>query len=314
MSIKFVTKFKPSTVSVFEYGTKIARFIPEEIGIKAVELGAQLASKKDSDRSRLVKRNLERVLDRNLSQKEAAELVAQTYKSYARYWFLGARVKNWSPSRLNNVLVCEGFEYIKDAVREKRGVVIALAHLGNWEVGGAWLARQGYPMFTVAEMLEQPGLFEWFQKERWALGLTALPNGSDTAVKLSRHLKSGGVVGLLCDRDIDGTGIDVEFFGERTTLPAGPATLALRNGADLLTAGIYTGKAGGPTGFISKVNSPIKIDKSKGVRKEIYRVTQEIAYRLEDLIRVDPTEWHLFQPNWPSDRGDRGDRIDRTQS
>ena len=73
---------------------------------------------------------------------------------------------------------------------------------------------------------EPPELFEWFTSQRAALGLTVLPPGPDTTVRLLDTLRDGLVVGLLADRDLAGNGIEVEFFGEKTTLPGGPALLA----------------------------------------------------------------------------------------
>jgi KDO2-lipid IV(A) lauroyltransferase len=112
-------------------------------------------------------------------------------------------------------------------------------------------------------------------------------------------LRDGGLVGLLCDRDIIGNGVEVEFFGERTTLPAGPAALALRTGAALLTAAVYS-EPGGMHSAV--VNPPISTARTANLRTDVARVTQLVAAELEGLIRRAPEQWHLFQPNWPSDR------------
>ena len=109
------------------------------------------------------------------------------------------------------------------------------------------------------------------------------------------------MVCLLCDRDLDHTGVEVEFFGERTTLPAGPATLAIRTGAALLPTAVYfTPRYNGHHGL---VRPPIKIQRMGGLREDVARVTQLLARELEFLIRRAPEQWHLFQPNWPSDPG-----------
>ena len=100
----------------------------------------------------------------------------------------------------------------------------------------------GYPMTSVAERLEPPELYDWFVEQRQAMGLTIVPLGQRLrAGRCSRRCAQGRLVGLLCDRDIVGNGIEVEFFGETTTFPAGPATLALRTGAALLAAAVYSG-------------------------------------------------------------------------
>ena len=135
----------------------------------------------------------------------------------------------------------EGMEHLERGMAEGRGVIMALPHVGSWEWGGAWLALKGYPMTAVAEPLDPPELYDYFVDQREELGLTIVKLGPGTGSTLLKTLRSGHLVGLLCDRDIVGNGVDVEFFGEKTTFPSGPATLALRTGAMLLPTVVYSG-------------------------------------------------------------------------
>ncbi len=110
-------------------------------------------------------------------------------------------------------------------------------------------------------------------------------------------LSAGEIVCLLCDRDISGDGIEVEFFGERTTLPGGPALLALRSGAPLIPAAVYF--RGRTCHAIAE--EPVDVTRRGRLREDVTRVTQELAHIMERQIRRAPTQWHLLQPNWPSD-------------
>jgi KDO2-lipid IV(A) lauroyltransferase len=116
-----------------------------------------------------------------------------------------------------------------------------------------------------------------------------------------KALRENEIVCLLCDRDLDRKGVEVEFFGERTTLPAGPATLGIRVGTPVLPVGVYFTSA--YNGHHAIVRPPLKTDRRGGLRDDVARVTQELARELEFLIRRAPEQWHLFQPNWPSDPG-----------
>jgi phosphatidylinositol dimannoside acyltransferase len=104
---------------------------------------------------------------------------------------------------------------------------------------------------------------------------------------------------LLSDRDLTGDGVEVEFFGEKTTLPAGPATLSLRTGAALVPTAVYfqTGRK-----HLGVIGPPIPVERKGRLREDIARITQEIAHVFEDRIKRAPEQWHLLQPNWPSDR------------
>ncbi len=175
---------------------------------------------------------------------------------------------------------------------------MALPHVGSWEWGGAWLALQGYPMVSVAEPIEPPELYDWFVEQREQMGLDILKLGAGSGTALLKALHDGRLVGLLCDRDIPGNGVEVEFFGERTTFPSGPATLALRTGAVLLPTVVYSGPGRDHSAVI---RPPLPTERTTTLRKDVARVTQAIAYEFEAFVRRAPDQWHLFQPNWPSD-------------
>jgi len=245
-------------------------------------------------------RHLGRVLGRRLSPHEQRRWTRRAYRSYARYWLEGARLASIDPEVVDARMTMEsGWEQFTEAMAAGRGVVLALPHVGSWEWGGAWLARRGYPMTAVAELLEPPELYQWFVRQRQRLGLTIVPLGPEAGGVLLRTLRAGGLVGLLCDRDIVGNGIEVDFFGERTTLPGGPATLALRTGAALMAGAVYSGPGKNHTAVILP---SLPTERTGSLRTDVTRLTQALAGDLETLIRRAPEQWHVFQPNWPSDR------------
>ncbi len=123
---------------------------------------------------------------------------------------------------------------IVTALEGGNGVILVLPHLGGWEWAGRWIAEQGHPITVVVEKIEPPELFDWFVDLRSKLGMTVVPLGAGAGTTVMRALNDNHIVCLLSDRDLKGGGPEVEFFGERTTMPAGPATLALRTGAPIL--------------------------------------------------------------------------------
>src|SRR4051794_40086580 len=193
---------------------------------------------------------------------------------------------------------CPGWNHIEAGLAAGRGVILALPHLGGWEWAGFWLAEvQRRPVTVVVEALEPPELFAWFAELRQAFGMNIVPLDPGAGTAVIRALKANHVICLLCDRDIGGGGVEVEFFGERTLLPAGPATLALRTGSPLIpTAAYFEGH-----GHLGVCRPPIPIERQGRLREDVQRITQLVANELEALIRVAPEQWHLLQPNWPSD-------------
>ena len=142
-------------------------------------------------------------------------------------------------------------------------------------------------MSAVVERLEPEDLFEWFVDYREALGLEVIPLGDDVASRVAKSLKNCRVLCLLSDRDIEGTGVEVEFFGERTTLPAGPATLAFRIGAPILPAAIYFRGEGVHT----EVRAPLVVERNltapSNLTVEIVGVNAETGTHLDVVADWD---------------------------
>lgn len=228
------------------------------------------------------------------------------FDSYGRYWLemfrLPAEVR---AGRIAEHCTIDGFEHIEAGLALGKGVILALPHLGGWEWGGAWMAARGHRLVAVVEKIEPPELLAWFAEQRAAIGIDVVTLGPDVSGTVLRALRDNRIVCLLSDRDIAGDGVDVEFFGERTTLPGGPATLALRTGATLVPAAVYFRPGRDHLGV---VRPPVPVERLGRLREDIARITQALAYELEALIRAAPEQWHLLQPNWPSDRTGRGVR------
>ncbi|MGH9017878.1 MAG: phosphatidylinositol mannoside acyltransferase [Acidimicrobiales bacterium] len=274
--------------------------LPERVAdAAAASVGLGLTAVRQESRAYYA-RHIRRVLGPELSDADVRDWTRRAFVHYARYWMEGSRLPAVDAGTVSaRMRVESGYEHLVAGMKAGRGVIMALPHLGRWEWGGAWLTLQGYPMTAVAEPVEPPELYDWFVSQREALGLRIVQLGSDSGGVLLRTLRAGGLVGLLCDRDLVGNGVEVEFFGERTTLPGGPATLALRTGAALVPTAVYGGPGRLHTAVILP---PVAAERTGRLRADVERVTQEVAYGLETLIRRAPDQWYLFQPNWPSDK------------
>lgn len=269
-------------------------------GVKAVARLAGLVMTELSGREReVVQDNLRQVLGETVTEPELDAAVGEVFSSYAQYWIDGARLSTARPAGVLRRVIADGMEHVDEALSCGSGAIMVLPHLGSWEVGAYFLTLVGAPMTTVAEPIEPPELFEWFCSQREQLGLRVLPLSRETPGELMRALRAGRLVGLLADRDVGGTGVEVDFFGKKTTLPAGPAVLSLRTGAPLLPTGVFQEPGGMHRGLIRE---PIAFERSGRFRDDVAGLTQLVAHELETLIRRAPTQWHMLQPVWPADR------------
>ena len=201
-------------------------------------VGVGLSQSMRSRRS-MIERHLQRV---NPALKGFAlrRAVQSSFDSYARYWVESFKVPSLSKQAVARAFSTQGFdEHVGGALEQGKGAILALPHLGGWEWAGRWLADQGHTVTVVVEPLDNQEVFDWFVDLRSKLGMHVVPLGPGAAAAIVRALKANEIVCLLSDRDISRNGIEVEFFGERTTLPGGPATMALRTGAALLPTATY---------------------------------------------------------------------------
>jgi KDO2-lipid IV(A) lauroyltransferase len=226
--------------------------------------------------------------------------VRRVFAAYGRYWAEAFWVRPRRRSEIERTTRVDGIEHLANAHAAGNGVVVALPHLGNWEFAGPIAARIDMELVAVAENLANTRIRDWFVGLRNAMGIEVVlaTGGSAVIRELDAWLRRGAGVALLCDRDLGGRGIPVQFFGEETTLPAGPVALAHRTGAPLLGAAAYFEPAGRHRVVITP---EIAFDRTLDRSEALAVGTQSVAVALESLIRQAPEQWHLLQPNWPSD-------------
>ena len=276
----------------------IAQVLPSSV-IDVLAPGvAGLAAWRPGDQRAMVERHQRRV-DPGLGGAELQRRVREVFRSYGRYYGESFRLPTIGAEELDRGLSREGFEHVEESLARGVGPMLVLPHLGSWEWCAYWLTRvRKVPVTAVVERVEPPALFDWFVEFRERIGMEIVPLGPDAGRSIVRAIKEPHVIALLCDRDIAGGGTEVTFFGERTTLPSGPAVLALRTGAPLIPTGVYD-QGGGRHHAV--LRPPIPAERRGSFRDDVARITQAMAAELEGLIRRAPEQWHLLQPNWPSD-------------
>ena len=276
----------------------VAKYLPEPVAASlaaGVGLGASQAMRQ---RRAVVARNLTRI-DPTLRGPRLERAIRATFDSYARYWVDSFRLPYLSKEEVDAGFAFQGYGRIPLVLRDGKGCILALPHLGGWEWAGRWMVDRGHQLTVVVEPIEPPELFDFFVDFRKSLGMNVVGLGQGAGSAIVKALQDNHVVCLVCDRDIQGGGIEVEFFGEKTTMPAGPATMALRTGAPILPTGVYfTSRR---NGHLADVRPPLPIERTGRLRDDVERLTQDLTLELEDLIRRAPEQWHMMQPNWPAD-------------
>ncbi len=284
-------------------GWQVAGVIPQSWSRRAFETLANQTWARDGEGVQRLSSNLARVFDHSLEPHELAEYSRQAMQSYMRYWNETFALPHWSHGDIADKVEIVHEERLKAAIERGNGVVIALSHSGNWDLAGAWLALTHGGFTTVAERLKPEGLFERFKAHRESLGMEVLAadGGPRVLATMSTRLREGGTVCLLADRDLNGTGVIVNFFNEPAHFPAGPAALAVSTGAALITVRLYYSGDKLVIDFDEPLVELLPDTATRHARVQV--LTQQVADQFQVAITAHPTDWHMMQSFWDSDRG-----------
>lgn len=278
-------------------GWRVVRAMPEFVARNAFDAGAHYAARGGGPEQ--LRKNLARVIGVT-PDRVPDGLIRASLASYARYWREAFRLPSMDLKKQGELLDPHfaGREHIAAALDAGRGAILALPHSGNWDMAGVWLVWKHGPFTTVNERLKPESLYNRFIAYRESLGFEMLPltGGERPPFEvLAERLRQNRAVCLMADRDLSRNGVEVDFFGEPTRMPAGSARLAIETGADLMVVhSWYTAD-----GWEFTVSPPL--DTSSG---DVAVITQSLADRFARNIAAHPADWHMMQPQWLADLSD----------
>jgi lauroyl/myristoyl acyltransferase len=271
----------------------VVRALPGPVAAGLFRLGADIAYRRDGRGVRRLRENLRRVV----GEEQLEALVRKGMRSYLRYFGEAFRLPSMSKEQVLRSFRLGGHEMLGENVAVGRGSVVALQHGGNWDMAGAWVAAMGWPIITVAERLKPEGLYRRFLAFRESLGMEIIPlTGGERSPQdvLLEKLRKGYVVPLLADRDLPGKGVEVDFFGARTTMPAGPALLAVRSGCPLYAVDMWY-ERDAPVG---QMYGPLPVPETGRLADKVRALTQTLADHFAAGIARHPEDWHMLQRMW----------------
>jgi KDO2-lipid IV(A) lauroyltransferase len=281
--------------AAYALGWSVVCRLPESWARQAFRSVADIAWRRQGPQVQVLEANLRRVLGPDATGAELRALSRESMHSYARYWLEVFRLPVTPPERLTGQTVSSGhvFEAL-DVLAAGRGVIFALPHSGNWDQAAAWIIAQGAGSFTtVMERLKPESLYDKFVAFREGLGMEVLPasGGASRFGILAQRLRAGKLVCLVSDRDVTGSGIEVEYFGEKARMMGGSAALAVQTGAALYPAMLwYEGDC-----WAIHVGEEIPVPAEGDRKQKVALMTQELARHFEAGIRKHPADWHMLQ-------------------
>jgi KDO2-lipid IV(A) lauroyltransferase len=290
-------------LSAYAYfaGWRIVRWLPERTAYRLAYAAADFLTKRKGKNVSRLRSNLQRTKP-NMTELDLDLLLIDAMRSYMRYWCDTFRFPDWSPERVRETVSVTNEYLLLDAISAKTGVIVTLPHAGNWDHAGAYFCGKGINLVTVAEHLKPEKLFLKFLSYRQAMGMEVLPLDGRVLGTLEQRLRQGALVALVADRDLSRSGIAVTFFGAPSRMPPGPAILALKTDAPLITAFVsYT-----ETGIHIDFNE-ISIPSSGSDEEKVSNIVQKMAQQFEVGITAHPEDWHMLQRIWTD--GDFRERV-----
>ncbi|MEX0626629.1 MAG: hypothetical protein WD402_08790 [Chloroflexota bacterium] len=282
----------------------VARLLPRRAAYALADLVGWAWYRLASRRRTLVAANLARVsaaIGRPTAGPAFRRLVRKAFVEHARYYLELLRIPHASIEEVGAMVSVDDWERWEPVLRG--GVVIATMHFGNAEPYGSFVAAHGLHAVVPVEEIRPKALYDFlFARRASGRGVTMVPL-SQARRPLMEELRKGGIAGVVADRNFSGTGHPTLLFDAPTSLPTGPASLALLSGRPLLVAASWRI---GPERFNARAWL-IEAELSGDRRADTAALTEAMARRMEKAISVSPEQWFAcFQPIWDEKRSRRG--------
>jgi KDO2-lipid IV(A) lauroyltransferase len=208
------------------------------------------------------------------------------------------RIRGVTADELSNYWQVTGLALIDEALAQGRGCVLFSGHLGNFDYAMRHFINLGYKITVTQEHLKPERLHQFVAQVRNVPGVRFAPVDSPSGLReLFGALRRNEVVIMPADRDIQGHGTLVQFFGEPARLPTGGVQLALRTGAGMV--GVFPHRLGLSHGHGMVASLPELTTEEEAISPDpTQRTLRRVAKLLEQQIERSPEQWVIFAPVW----------------
>lgn len=248
---------------------------------------------------RIVCQNVKQVLGNEATGKQVGQTARRVFHNTAKNYFDLIRLPRFKPETFNHTLTIHGLQHYEEAARRGEGVVLATAHLGNFDLLAQVVALRSEKLTVLVEPLNPPRLFNLVTRLRGSQGLTLIPAGFGGLKGILRLLKRGETVVMACDRDVGQTGWEFDFMGSPARFPVGAVELALRTGAAVVPV---FGVRQSNDRFAIYIEPPMELTRSSDHNADVRANMQRLLSCVESYVRRYPAQWVVFDPIWNNHR------------
>jgi KDO2-lipid IV(A) lauroyltransferase len=245
--------------------------------------------------------NMRRVLGPAARTDDVRRAVRGCFRAAAFYYADLGRYPVMDPDRfLDRNVRTVGFEHVEQAIAAGKGVIMAAMHYGNPEYAAQAMIARGYSFFALTEPIEPQPLSDLYNGLRASQGNTFMPVSRQGLKAMIRHLRDGGVVCIMADRDIQHGGEEVTFCGGRARIPSGAVDMARHTGAALIPS---VALRHGWDRFTLYTEPPLPLVRTRRPEADRRLNTERLIQRFEPLLRRHPAQWFVLEePIWIEDQ------------
>ena len=283
---------------VWDLWSFVATRIPLDVGYWCADRVGDLAYLCASGYRGNVLANLRQVLGPQATDASLRATARQVFRHSARDFYDLVRLRSLSPAAMErSVTIIGSWEPFERALARGTGAIVVSAHLGSFDFALQTIAIRGYP--TLAATVPTVGRFfhDGLTYLRASKGLEVVEATRGLFGRFASALGAGTSVILANDRDFQGNGVPVCFFGRRTTLPVGAVRLARETGAPIV---VTICRRHGRRQTMS-IEEPLWLPRTADPDADLRRGMQELVAALERHIRASPEQWVMFQRVWAND-------------
>ena len=282
----------------YRLGERVINFLPRWLVLPLAAAAGNAAHDLTGDKRAVVRSNVAHVLHLPADHPRVRRAARRAFRNYAKYLVDVMRLSTLTAEEVAKLVEIDNLELLDEARSTERGVLLCTVHVGGMDLIAPALHRFGHEMHVVADDTTYGRLYEHLRAIRARHGLILI--GWRSLRGLFRALKAGSNLVLFCDGGYRRGDVPVELCGEPTTLPIGPATLAAKTGAPLVTVAC---RRTDDDRFVTRGLPLIHCASTDPV--DIQRATQAVANELSSVIAEDPGQWYMFRPVWPQTDADR---------
>ena len=226
---------------------------------------------------------------------EITDIVRKVYRHLGLVVVESLRIRKMLAKGIEHFVEKPDISEVRKVLDEGKGIIVATAHMGNWEIAGHATSIMVTPLNSVARPLDNPLVEKYVDDMRRISGQKII--GKRGAIRdMVQTLKSGGAVAVLIDQDARGHGIFVDFFGRPASTWPSAAALSLKLGCPIVFG--FTRRDDHAFRYELIVDRLFWPEPTGDRQADVANLTQQVTARLEARIRECPEQWFWVHRRW----------------